>query len=85
MAGFVNANLIETRAIQSRHDELVAEMKRRGYKHGSPLLYKDRLNVGAIDRRWSLRMLLARCPACKERFTAVLVDDCRAGDAPGRP
>jgi len=35
--GWVDQGLIDPASVRERHDELVSEMKRRGYNHKSPL------------------------------------------------
>ena len=37
MDGFAKNNMIEPESLWARHDELVNEMIKRGYKHDSPL------------------------------------------------
>jgi hypothetical protein len=66
--GYVEKNLLETCSISSRHAALVAEMKRRGYKHRSVLSYRDSLLMGKIDRNASLQDLLYRCAECSKRY-----------------
>jgi pyrimidine dimer DNA glycosylase len=63
--GFLDRGLLEPQHVRSRHKALVAEMRRRGYKHASPLL-KVRVKVdGRVDVRRSARELSARCAECK--------------------
>ena len=63
--GYVNKNLVDTSKIQLRHEELVAEMVRRGYNHKSPLVYEDSLNIGIVSSKNSLEELRNRCETCK--------------------
>jgi hypothetical protein len=68
IAGFIRNNAIEPHSVQSRHDELVTEMGRRGMKHRSPLDFSTGLYPDfRIDRKESLKLLLERCPRCAER------------------
>lgn len=55
---------------QTRHDELAAEMLRRGYNHQSPYEQPDvsHLPEMRVDVEESLRELCRRCPDCKERI-----------------
>lgn len=68
--GFLTKNLLEPESLYVRHDALVAEMNRRGYKHKSPMgtilwwsltyrQYKVKINRPA-----SLAELHRRCPEC---------------------
>lgn len=74
MAGFVANNLLEPRSILTRHDELVQEMQRRGYKHNSPLTGVDLSGLpeehaaAVVDGESSLLDLLGRCPDCAARY-----------------
>jgi len=67
VAGYVSGGLLETASLASRHDELAAEMERRGYRHRSPLNYHDDLELGRIDTTASDRELRSRCPDCASR------------------
>jgi hypothetical protein len=68
---------IEPEAMGSRHDELAAEMLRRGYQHRSPYVqpnldaYPACLRFMRVDRSSSLTVLLDRCPRCRQRWTAM--------------
>lgn len=69
--GFIRNNCLEISSIVSRHAELVAEMKSRGYKHNSPLdeypnvtyLTADQM-MHIIDKETSLALLTSRCSNC---------------------
>lgn len=73
IAGRVAGNAMEPRSYKRRHDELAAEMLRRGYKHSSPLEQPDFSYLPAehrefsIDVEASLRLLIKRCPECAKR------------------
>jgi hypothetical protein len=64
--GYVDNHLVDTSLIKQRHEELVKEMERRGYKHKTPLEYVDSFNVGKIDPEVSKAILLSRCIECKQ-------------------
>jgi len=66
--GYAANNLLESRSISFRHEQLVQEMQRRGYDHASPLVFHDKLNAGEVNRDESLRELLSRCKECRERY-----------------
>ena len=75
--GRVASNSIEPLSYVERHEDLAVEMLKRGYKHESPLSAPDfsYLDVGylntKVDREKALRLLLDRCPECKERFESL--------------
>ena len=76
--GFLAKNLLEPESLYDRHDALVAEMNRRGYKHKSPLaaalfstLTYQQYKV-KIDRPASLAELHRRCPECLALFRAKI-------------
>lgn len=66
LAGYSRNNLIETRLLAERHDNLVDEMLWRGYDHHSPLSHTS-VDVGIVYREDALIELLRRCPECRER------------------
>ena len=76
LQGYVDNGLIETKKIYVRHNELVAEMERRGMKHKSPLpnVNFEKLPKAHFDATVSVEESLAelqrRCPACHEKITA---------------
>jgi hypothetical protein len=63
--GFLEKGLLELRSLKSRHDELAAEMLRRGYRHRSPLGRVPRRAEGKVNRRANLVELARRCPDCR--------------------
>lgn len=62
--GYLDNGLLEIHNIQSRHDELVEEMKRRGMNHKSPLVFENGKKAGFIDREKSFKDLISRCYVC---------------------
>lgn len=73
IVGFIAKKLLEPRSIQTRHDELVLEMNRRGMQHKSPLsippldhLSEEELN-STVDEEASRIELLKRCPRCQKK------------------
>lgn len=73
IAGRVAGNQIEPGSYKLRHDELAAEMLRRGHRHESPLSQPDFSYLPnehlefRVDRCAALTELLNRCPDCRER------------------
>ena len=65
VAGFLEKGLLELASLRRRHDELVSEMMRRGYRHSSPLGRVPRRKGGKVDRRANARELARRCAECR--------------------
>ena len=65
VAGFLEKGLLDLARLRQRHDELVREMLRRGYRHNSPLGLVPRRKGGRVDRRANARELARRCPDCR--------------------
>ena len=63
--GYLDKGLLETHNIKRRHDELAQEMKRRGYKHLSPIEFVPEKKAGRIDSKRSAAELYGRCRECK--------------------
>jgi hypothetical protein len=68
LTGYTSTGLCEVHSIKSRHEALVAEMIKRGYRHNSPLPDFTNREEGAINLWESRKELLNRCSACLERF-----------------
>ena len=68
--GYLQKGLLEVHNLHSRHNELVEEMKRRGYRHHSEVeeKWKTANRLGFIDRKQSLEELINRCSKCKIRY-----------------
>ena len=66
--GYRKNGLVEIHNIQSRHLELVSEMKSRGMNHNSPLKPFKTLNYGVVDIDNSYNELLKRCNDCRTRI-----------------
>ncbi len=63
--GHVEMGQLEVHNIRKRHDELVKEMKRRGFKHQSPLPNFKIFKAGYIDKEFNRLDLRNRCQSCK--------------------
>jgi len=68
--GFINGGLVEVHNTRNRHDELVEEMKRRGYNHKSPLPEFKEYHAGNVSVSVSLADLSERCPDCRKRIAS---------------
>lgn len=75
--GYLKNNCLEPRSIWQRHEALHKEMKRRGYKHASPINENDCsciLNLPTHQQHWmvnsteSLKELLRRCSKCQALY-----------------
>ena len=68
--GYLQKGLLEVHNLFSRHNELVKEMKKRGYTHHSDVeeKWKTANRAGFIDRKRSLEELVNRCSKCKRRY-----------------
>jgi hypothetical protein len=64
LQGFLDKGLLELGSLRSRHDELVVELLRRGYRHHSPLGPVPRRSDGKVDRPANALELARRCPDC---------------------
>lgn len=65
--------------MESRHDELVKEMKRRDYNHNSPysqpdVSYLGKLLESKVDLDYNIRDLMNRCPECKSRIEKTFLE-----------
>jgi len=75
--------LFEPQSMQSRHEELVVDFRRRGWSsglnHTSPLKLietihskdQDIWHLGKVHRVFSLLELLRRCPKCRTGYDSV--------------
>lgn len=71
--GFLAKGLLQLEKLRSRHDELVREMERRGYRHRSPLTDVPRRRGGKIDARRNARELGERCGECRKRMRGLAI------------
>lgn len=69
MSGFLANGLLNRQRLAARHDEVAAEMTRRGMNHQSPLYFDSSpFPVDPpLDTANSLRDLAQRCEACARR------------------
>ena len=66
--GHAEMGNIDTTRLEERHDDLAAEMERRGMNHDSPLDYDGpTFGAGAIDVERNREDLLERCDDCAAR------------------
>jgi hypothetical protein len=67
--GFIEHGFVDPSLLLHRHDELVREMKRRGYHHCSPIgnLTQD-MEQGHIDPKANKAELCRRCADCREKM-----------------
>ncbi|QLD91213.1 hypothetical protein HWV07_08505 [Natronomonas salina] len=77
--GHAERQQVDTSLIQRRHDELAAELRRRGMNHDSPLDYEDDLDLGSIDTAANRDDLMERCDECRRRIEAADASDAERG------
>lgn len=67
MEGYMSNGLVDVCLIEERHEELVAEMDRRGYKHKSdlPKFNWFAARRGSVDIEGNKKELARRCKECK--------------------
>lgn len=67
---YLEDGFLEPHKLLERHDEIVEEMKIRGFNHKSPLEKIDvsHLNSGKIDIEKSLKDISIRCNHCAKRI-----------------
>lgn len=73
--GYVRRGLVDPETLQSRHDELVTEMLRRGYQHASPLVQPELPAElegieSSIDSEANTKELARRCSECRSRIVS---------------
>lgn len=66
--GHAEKGQVDTSEIENRHEELVEEMKRRGFNHDSSMEYDDELSAGEIDVSSNIEELAERCGDCRKRI-----------------
>ncbi len=69
LRGFIDAGLLDSRLLTQRHDQLAAEMQRRGYRHLSPLPgdFDAEAAMGDVDAVAAMDELASRCEECRQR------------------
>ncbi len=65
IAGYISKGLVEVHSLRTRHDELVREMQRRGFRHFSPLPDFEEFSAGLVDVRANEEELRRRCSRCR--------------------
>ena len=70
--GYLEKGLLEIHNLYNRHEELVKEMKRRGYNHHSEVDEKWKFveKVGTINRDMNVDELFNRCSKCKVQHSS---------------
>lgn len=66
--GYIDNGLVEVHNIIKRHNELVEEMKRRGYNHKSPAQECNLWECGCVDSEQNIVELHRRCNDCRKRI-----------------
>jgi len=68
LKGHIERGQIEIHNIVKRHDALVKEMLKRGYKHESPLPKFKAFKAGKINLKFNEADLIKRCKECRKNF-----------------
>ena len=70
--GYIERDLVDPSLLVKRHEELVEEMKRRGYSHSSSINELPELIAkGHINNHVNLVELARRCHKCRENMRLV--------------
>lgn len=78
ISGYISNNLVDTSLILSRHDELAAELTRRGYTHSSPFTSSDIQflstipSQGSVNPSANILVLSSRCPECRTNLQHLI-------------
>jgi hypothetical protein len=64
--GYLDKGLVEVHNIKKRHNNLVKEMKARGFNHKSPLPKYKMKKAGKINAKKNFIELNKRCKECKK-------------------
>ena len=69
--GYLKKGLLETHNLHNRHEELVKEMKRRGYNHYSEVDEKWKFveKVGLVNIDKNVDELINRCSKCAKQYS----------------
>ena len=77
IGGFLSGGLVDPQLVFARHEELVAEMHRRGFKHTSPIEASECASLAArypgstsISIAANAAELQRRCPDCAHLMQA---------------
>jgi hypothetical protein len=73
--GHLEKGQVEIHNIQKRHEELVKELKKRGYNHKSPLKKFKTFKAGKINIIENYKELKRRCKKCKELITKKTINE----------
>ena len=67
ISGYLEKGFVDPSLLTVRHDELVAEMECRGFRHLSPVEgLPKHVDRGYIDNKANALELARRCPKCRE-------------------
>jgi hypothetical protein len=81
VSGFIDKGLLEFKSLNKRHDQLAAEISRRGYTHASPMgvlknfTPSNKISHSIVDRVKSEQELLSRCPECTANYAKLKKKD----------
>jgi len=72
---YLSAGRLNPKTLHKRHDRLVAEMKKRGYDHCTPLSRIDVSHVGhgKINTTLNIEMLRRSCKGCAKQMEKTIM------------
>lgn len=68
LKGYLRDGFVQIHSIVERHEELVKEMKKRGFNHQSALPDFQSWEEGKVNIEFNLNDLSTRCCECRERI-----------------
>jgi hypothetical protein len=82
ITGYLKNNCLEPRSIYQRHEDLAAELIRRGFNHKSPMNETDfnivcdlpiECQYWEVNKEENLKNLTGRCEKCNDRFISLSI------------
>lgn len=71
LQGYFDHNCFEPKSLFTRHEALAGEMKKRGFRHTSPLEVLEQSDPRLINRELAYKMLHDRCEKCRGLMESV--------------
>ena len=74
ITNYIKFNLLEPKSLHKRHNQLAEQMKKRNFKHNSPLpdisieYLPDYQKKYSVNTQNSLKDLLGRSPRCRKKY-----------------
>lgn len=75
--GFITGGFLDTKLIQTRHDDIEDEMSYRGFvSKRTPIQYKDKIKEGNISQLNAM-IEIKKCEDCRKRIKANWTKECK--------